>query len=80
MKRLGAVTAVKPWPACVTLGCDPQAPMSDLLACADQALYRAKAKGRNRVEASEPVVAAEVVPLQPYAESGERPRWRRIRA
>ena len=49
----------------VTLGCDPHMPMSELLASADQALYRAKANGRNRVEAAEPVVASDEVPLQP---------------
>jgi diguanylate cyclase (GGDEF)-like protein len=64
----------------VTLGCDPKLPVSALLASADQALYRAKAAGRNRVEATENVVAADEVPLQPEAKSGERRHWRRASA
>jgi len=34
----------------VTLGCDPQAKVADLLAIVDRALYRAKEHGRDRVE------------------------------
>jgi diguanylate cyclase (GGDEF)-like protein len=38
----------------VTLGCDPQATVTDLLSVVDRALYRAKELGRNRVELETP--------------------------
>jgi len=41
----------------VTLGCDPQATVTDLLAVVDRALYRAKEHGRNRVEIEAPAGA-----------------------
>jgi len=51
----------------VTLGCDPQATVTDLLSIVDRALYRAKEHGRNRVETETPqppaVGAPSIVPI-----------------
>jgi diguanylate cyclase (GGDEF)-like protein len=77
----GAVDMLPTVSVGVTLGCDPQVEVSALLALADQALYRAKANGRNRVECSEPVSAANALrQAEPAAGAGERRRWRKAAA
>jgi diguanylate cyclase (GGDEF)-like protein len=63
----------------VTLGTDPHCDIAGLLAAADRALYRAKANGRDCVEAS---VAELPLPepepdVEPVASFVDRRRWRR---
>jgi diguanylate cyclase (GGDEF)-like protein len=58
----------------VTIGRDPEADVDALLAVADQALYRAKSLGRNRVEVIEPASVREA----PSADA--RPVVARIKA
>jgi diguanylate cyclase (GGDEF)-like protein len=60
----------------IALGCDPQAAVAELLSAADDALDRAKANGRNRVETSPPVMGERASTQEPSADGTERRRWR----
>ena len=64
----------------VTMGTDPHGEIASLLAAADRALYRAKANGRDRVEAYEAPEAVQPKPApqtEPVASFGDRRRWRK---
>lgn len=64
----------------VTLGCDPGATVTELLAIVDRALYRAKELGRNRVEIEAPAAAGtnagapSIVPIIGSERSAAAPR------
>jgi hypothetical protein len=64
----------------VTLGRDPALPVAQLLAAADQALYRAKANGRNRVQSAEPELVETSAPSIAPVGHNDRRGWRRVAA